>query len=322
MAESKARRSYSRPVGMKPAARGSSSAPRKGAGVPPSWWGWLILWVVTLAGVAWGLTRLDALAIRQAPDELRIQWVDLPDWLEAARTSDPTGWGAILTDLEAAADLPSRKLYDANLCDIVGERISQSAWVAQLSRVTKSADGVIRVHARFRKPFALIEKGAHAYLIDESATRLPRTYNLATTPIDRLNWYCIVGVAAPPPPVGSLWPGEDVLSGIKLARYLTRAMPSPAPPIRAMITAISVANWDGKKYTHAGRLRLVTKVPGVSIHWGRPPEEEFGVEAPAENKLAYLLLPRTLQWLQENKAVDLRDPREAKPTGRPDDPIE
>ncbi|MCC6357831.1 MAG: hypothetical protein IT450_03740 [Phycisphaerales bacterium] len=322
MAEAKSRRSYTRPIGMKPNAKGSSAPPRDASGVPPAWWGWLLLWIVTLSGVGWGLTRLDALAIRQAPERLRIEWVDLPDWLAAARKDDPGGhWASILTGLENATDLPNRKLYDTNLCEVVGQRIAQSAWVEQVSRITKTTDGLIRVHARFRKPFGLIEKGNIAYLIDESGTRLPDAFDLARAPIDRMNWYCLAGVSAPPPREGEPWPGEDVRAGLKLAQYLKRMMPSPAPPIRAMITAISVANWDGKRFSHAGKLRLATKIPGVSIHWGIPPGEEYSVEARAEQKLANMLHPQTLRWIEEGKSVDLRDERGATSVTGPDAPI-
>lgn len=319
MAETKQRRSYSRPVGMK-AAKSRAAPAARGQNVPPSWWGWLILWLTTIVGIAWGLTRLDGLAIHQAPETLRVEWVDLPDWLQLARQDDPTGWGRILSDLENSLQLRNRKLYDAGLCSIVGETLKRSAWIETLARVTKTTDGVIHVHAGFRKPFALIEKNGTAYLIDESATLLPRSYSAAE--VNRKDWYVLMGAAAAPPPQGSIWPGNDIRDGLKLVKYLKAMIPSPAPPIRALITAISVANWDGRKYIQSGQLRLATKSPGVSIHWGLPPGEESGIEATAARKLAYLLLPETLQWIQEGRAVDLRDHDKVLPLHRPDDPIQ
>lgn len=238
-------------------------------------------WLAALVVVACGLNRLEPYVRRINTAPTVIEWMGTPDWLGYASFED------VLPTLEEAVTLaPDTDPYDERVCPYVAERVAASPWVEGVRSVSKQADGRVKVHAAFRKPFAWVKRGLVAYLVDEHGVRLPK--ELATADVNRADWWLIQGVAKPAPKPGERWAGGDVAEGLKLARFLYRAETAGRMPLRESIRAIDVSNFRGRADPRAGRLQLATINPGSYIHWGLPPGEEYGIESSAELKLAIL----------------------------------
>lgn len=265
-------------------------APRKPLRLaPPAWLAssclWTVVgWSVALVGAGWWLTRLEARARQLTPAPTQVEWVDPPQWL-----ADPQ-WSYVrdgLLDLLEAPGVPIAEwnVHDPVVCGFVAQQLQGSAWINQVERVTKSADGVVRIKATFRKPFALVEQGAAAFLVDRNGVRLPTDLN---GEYRREEWIYIRGVRGPRPAEGRSWQGEDLQAGMKLAEFFYQAELAGKLCFRPLLMAIDVSNFGRRVDAFAGVMQLAMRNPHHSIHWGDPPGEEYGVEAPAEAKLANL----------------------------------
>jgi len=240
-----------------------------------------IAWIGTFAAIAYGLQRLEPYVSSINTAETVIEWANPPDWLR------DENWKHVLPELEARIGLyPDTDLFDERVCPYAAEQLAGSPWVARVRRVAKQPDGRVRVYCDLRKPFAMIEVGRLAYLVDDKGVRLPQQW--ACKSVNRGGWLVIRGVDGPIPRPGQRWTGDDVAAGLNLARFLYRAEAAGRTPFRSEIRAIDVSNFDGKKEPRAGRLRLITTNPQSYIHWGLPPGEEYGIEGEAELKLAML----------------------------------
>lgn len=261
-----------------------------------------LAWTAALGAAAWGLAALEPRVRRINTAPTVIEWVGVPEWLNYESFRD------VLPALEQAVGLdPQTDPYDPRVCPYVAERVAASPWVAGVYRVSKQADGRVRVRAEFRKPFAWVRKGLVAYLVDEHGVRLPR--EVAAADINRSDWWVIEGVAAPAPRPGRRWDGEALAAGLKLARFLYRAGEAGRLPFRHTLRAIDVSNFRGRVDPQAGWLRLVTRNPRSYIHWGLPPGEEYGIESGAELKLAMLnKLHATRGGLPDDRPIDVRAP--------------
>lgn len=241
----------------------------------------LVAWLGTFAAVAYGLQQLEPYAWRIDTGDMVVEWVGPAPWLHEAN------WEHVLPELEARIDLdPRTDPYDERVCPWVASRLAGSAWVERVRRVTKQSDGRVKIDADLRKPFAMVECGRTAYLVDDAGVRLPEQW--ASRDVNRRGWLVIRGVGGPVPRPGEPWPGEDLAAGLKLARFLYRAEAVGRVPFRESIAAIDVGNFRGRQSPRAGWLQLVTINPRSYIHWGLPPGEEFDIESSAELKLAML----------------------------------
>lgn len=245
----------------------------------------LVGWSASLGAVGWGLVRLDS-DVRGTragvPGEL--EWVDLPPWL----ASD--GSARILDDIAAAASPgASADIWEPDLCRRVAEGLQSSPWVAEVQRVSKQADGRVRIRALYREPFAFVELEGTAYLIDRSGVRLPRTYRV-TQVEDRYwnDWLRIVGVAGGIPQEGEAWAGDDLAAGLRLVEYLKEATARGEVPFRSSLRTVDVANHRLRVDKLDGALRIRTVYPQGYINWGLPPGEEYNIEASASRKLEML----------------------------------
>lgn len=299
----KPKRTYTRPPGSRaPASAADRGQPRSGETRSMLRVVMIALWAVTLAGAGYGLKRADAAANRSVRADTRIEWVNKPAWLDGEE------WRDELADLERIHGIfPDTDIFDPRVAVYVGERLKASPWIERLDRVSTVNDGRIRVYATFRRPFTLVESDGWAYLIDENGVRLPKQRRISE--IDYSQWLTIQGVREPLPPIGQVWPGSDLADGIKLMRWLARTRqldPANQPAIRSQLRSISVVNHARRKNRWDGELQFVTINPKVCIHWGVPPQEEYAIEAAAQKKLAGLLLPETLAWIQSGQSIDLR----------------
>lgn len=257
-------------------------------------------WLAALGALGLGLSRLEPHVRRLAAPPARLVWVNLPAWLEHPH------WKHVLRELEEQIGLhPQTDLFDPAVCAYVASQASRSAWVDSVRRVTKHADGTVRIEAEFRKPFTYVEYRGRAYLIDEYGVRLPP--DSPAEFVDRQDWLPVSGVAYAPPPVGQRWPGEDLAAGLKLVKFLYAVEVSGPPPFRASLRSVDVSNHNYRQRPSDGWLRLITRNPRSYIHWGLPPGEEYGIESTAEMKLAALTeLCLRRGGLPEDGPIDIR----------------
>ncbi len=266
---------------------------KRAAATPPPerrWLGWrrglaVCGWLGTLTAVAWGMHTLDASVRASQPDQPgRLEWVDKPLWL-MAEASQP-----ILRQIAAATGLRAEdNIQDPDLVRRVGEALAQSPWVAQVQRVARLADGRIRVQARFREPFAFIEKAGYVYLVDEAGVRLPHKQFTAYVEERYWNeWLRIVGTAASVPEEGQAFVGDDLTAGLRLVQFLKQAGARGEVTFRPALRAVDVGNFRRREDSYDGELRVRTIAPKSYIAWGLPPGEEFSIEAGASRKLELL----------------------------------
>ncbi len=244
-----------------------------------------LAWLGAIAGAAWALTRLEPYALDHWRRPVRLVWQDVPAWLEHP------DWQFVLRELAARLDAPEGPfrdvvITDPAVCPYVARVLGASAWIERIEQVSKQADGVVRVRARFRKPFAFAREGSTAYLLDRDGVRLPVRVPAAS--VSTHEWLMLHGMRSGPPAEGRRWPGKDVQAGLALVDLLYRAEATGTLPLRAHLRVIDVSNYEGRLDPGEAWLRIVTD-SGTIIRWGRPVGEEYTVEAPAGRKLACLV---------------------------------
>jgi hypothetical protein len=208
---------------------------------------------------------------------LNLQWERLPDWLA------PPSNGHILAELEARlAPALGDRLLDRELPRRVAAVLSGpgAEWVKSVERVRVGPDGVVHLHCAFRRPAAWVSCGGYCYLVDDQQVRLPGVY--ARDQCDGGALLILTGVASPPPPVGCVWTGADLVAGLKLSAMLHDR------PFRNQIRSVTLANYDGRRNRSLPHIELLTDRDGARVWWGRPPDEERGTEITADQKLILL----------------------------------
>lgn len=270
------------------------------------------VWLGTLAGLAVGMYALEGYAksvgvVRPT----KLEWPDdLPAWLKNPDHAE------FKEEIAAAVQLRrDDDLHTADLCEWIGRRLEECPWTESVERISKRQDGVIRIEATFRRPVTMIVKGGNAYLVDEKAVRLPRERRPAL--LDAREWILVEGVRGDVPKVGQAWNGKDALSGVKLVRILNEAYEQGRLSCWPEFTRVDVSNFDGSESSRDGRIRIKTMTPGVLIHWGLTPGEEYPVECSTEDKLDRLdELYRKHSGFPEKGPIDVR-PFDRVWTGNP-----
>ncbi len=248
--------------------------------------GWVIVTAGLALGIRAGLGRLEEQVhgLDRYDRELTLEWVGLPDWLSLQENRH------ILASLEDRVGLrPEDRPLEPDLAERLGQALSQPevGWIKSVNRVEIRPDGVVSVRCQFRRPAAWVRRGGYCYLIDTEGVRLPGRYDLAQCADSSL--LMAVGVRLGPPEVGEVWRGSDVSSGLKLVSLLADK------PFRHQITGVIVANSNGRIDRSKPHIELATDRDGSRIWWGRPPDEEFGTEITAAQKIT-LLQTLYRQW--------------------------
>lgn len=250
-------------------------------------------------GLFWGIAQLEGHvhAFPRYDRRLALDWQNLPHWLQRPENKH------ILQTLTRTADLRlDDHLLDEKLSERLGAALADPSvgWVKSVDRVVMRPNGRIAVDCRFRRPAAWVRLGEFCYLVDGDGIRLPGRY--APEQCGGGSLLFLTGVEAPPPGVGGPWPGADLTAGLKLASLVSQR------PFSRQVQRIIVFNHDGREDRDRPHLELATDRPGSRIWWGRPPNEEYGTEINAGQKLA--LLDRLYQqWgrIDLNRAyVDVR----------------
>ncbi len=224
----------------------------------------VVLALVVMSCVGVGLAKLDH---RVHADEFfegspELVLADVPDELEPI----------IREHLAPALDVA---WTEPTLCRRIADRLAESGWVAGVKRVRRLPDGTVTVGCAYRQPFALVQLADGFVLVDETGVRLPGRYPYSPSlPL-------IQGAAAAPPEPGQVWKAGDVVAGVSVLRMLAREA------FADQVTAVLVANYDGRHDPHSAHLELATDRAGGRIVWGSAPGEEIE-ENTAAQKLAIL----------------------------------
>ncbi|HVP09829.1 MAG TPA: hypothetical protein VMV94_01430 [Phycisphaerae bacterium] len=247
----------------------------------PILWGLALGLIVGTAavGVCMAFDRMNSgvHALPKYDRSLTLSWEDLPDWLQLPDNRH------ILEELTQRVDLrDSDRLLDRHLAERIGKALSDpsAGWVKSVVRVTVQPNSTVSIKCLFRRPAAWVRHGRYCYLVDEESVRLPGRYEAAAAGGSAL--LTIEGVGISPPEVGQVWRGGDLTSGLKLSAVLANK------PFRHQIAAIDVSNHDGRRDRNRPYLELTTDREGSRIWWGRPPDEEFGTEIRANQKITLL----------------------------------
>jgi len=221
-------------------------------------------------GIALGRQWISQqVAARAAAAEVEIVFDGMPAWMH-----------------DAAADALTERVMrhwtgdplNADALHAIADALDQSAWIARVDRVRRTAPDRLRLVADYREPAALVAGPDGFHLIDPAGARLPGVYPLKD--LKPLGLLPIVGVASDPPEPGSVWPGGDVQAGLDLARLL-----EPRPWV-TQVRAIDVTNFQNRADRRRPQLLLLTD--RGTVRWGRPPGAEGVLEPPAARKLAML----------------------------------
>ena len=239
----------------------------------------LIVGCAAAVGIHAGFDRLEAdvhsLATYDRP--LKLEWERLPDWLQMPDNRH------ILEKLTEQVDLAaSDRMLDPKLAERLGRALTAGGvgWVESVERITIHPDAVVAIRCQFRRPTAWVRHGRFCYLVDGEGVRLPGRYHASECRDGVL--FVIDGVEMTPPPIGDSWPGADLDAGLKLASLLTDE------PFRHQITRILVDNHAGRLNRNRPHLELATDRDASRVWWGRPPDEEFGTEISASQKITLL----------------------------------
>ena len=156
--------------------------------------------------------------------------------------------------------------------DAAARQLAGNPWVKHVIEVRRVSRDRVMVEATYRQPLAVV-RGINGYhLVDDEGVRLPGLYS--EVQLDQLALPVLVGTASGPPPVGRVWPGQDLQAGLSLAGLLMDQ------PFARQIQAIDVGQRDTR-----GRVRLALITHGTVVRWGLPPDRELAIEPDAQTKL-------------------------------------
>lgn len=234
---------------------------------------------ILIAGVSLGLKRAEGFVhgLTQYDHPLVLDWIDLPDWLRLPEN------GHILDSLVARVDLrDTDRMLDPLLAARLGAALTatDAGWVRSIKHVHVRPDGVVAIRCQFRRPQAWIKQGACCFLIDDESIRLPGRYDAFDCKGTAL--MTITGVRGRPPEVGQKWAAADLAAGRKVVGLLS------GRTFRGEIACVDVSNHDGRADRNHPHIELVTDAASARIWWGRPPEEERGMEISASQKVTLL----------------------------------
>ena len=200
---------------------------------------------------------------------------------------------------------------DENAAHLVQKNLTSSAWLDNIRALTTNKS--IEVHARFRKPIALVKSGLSPFYVDSEQVVIDYI------PMPHLLIVEIKGISLSTrvPKFGEIWRRDDLNAAIRLIDRLNRRdrMDNTIKPLLSEIASIDVSNYNGNKSSSSPHILLYTR-DNTEIQWGA----ELGawqkyLESTDEQKLAklygYYKEKGTLSGRVQY--INLRDPRDNIP---------
>lgn len=263
-----------------------------------------VLLAGAIVGGAAGLSAMDRYAHRLGPAagpvRYTIQLDSIPFWM-------PDTLGRHILEFITPQKMD---FSDPDLCRVIHEKAEKNPWIARVMEVRRVrlsvCQGVVRVRAVYRQPVAKVSRNGRMYPVDNEGVVLPfsQTPRYAAQDADGVKYYLhrdavprhlraipihyivIEGVEAPPPPVGSPWPGDDLREGLRLVRLIqTRSYAN-------QVAVVDVRNHDRRISESEPELCLYARQgrgKTTEIRFGRFPHPDGGdwVISPAR-KMRYL----------------------------------
>ena len=227
-----------------------------------------IVALVSAMGAAWHIGEPYLMRYAQSLSAMKLSKEDvtltpLPRWISPMLQDQ-------LRD-KVASELDTA--MEHNHLDAAARQLAGAPWVKRVMEIRRVSRGRVVVEAAYRQPLAVV-RGINGYhLVDDEGVRLPGLYSQMQ--LDQLALPVLVGTASGPPPVGSVWPGQDLQAGLSLAGLLMDQ------PFARQIQAIDVGQRDTR-----GRVRLALLTRGAVVRWGLPPDRELAIEPDAQTKLS------------------------------------
>ncbi|NBC18376.1 MAG: hypothetical protein GVY18_13785 [Bacteroidetes bacterium] len=271
-----------------------------------------LLWLIILAAIGVGgaaaFTAMQRAVLQHraatGPIPFDVRFVATPAWMPNQLQR------RILRELT-----PQMNFNDEQICAEVHSRGTANPWLDRVAGVRRqrTADGtrgLVRVRATFRQPVAAIRHDGRIGFVDARGVLLPfhevprwaardrdgaLSYHLSERTIPRgvrplhIHYILVDGVAAPPPPVGKVWLGDDLQDGLRLVQMLKLR------PYGNQVTTIDVRNHHQRvsdtlseitvfaQAKHGGRQSRRTR-----ILFGRFPHPEGDWVITPQRKLTYL----------------------------------
>lgn len=227
----------------------------------------------------WGFAKMEqrVVSLERYQQPLYLEWELLPDWLQLPDNRH------ILDALARSVDLGEcDRQLDSELASRIGTALARPSvgWVREVERVRVRSDGIVTVRCQFRRPAAWVRYGKSCYLVDEHRVRLPGRYQFNDSKGSGL--ITVLGTRTPPPAVGHVWDAADLSAGVLLVELLKDR------PFRHQVTAVYVDNYNGREDAAKPYIELATDRKDSRVWWGRPPNEEFGREPTAAQKITLL----------------------------------
>ncbi len=163
--------------------------------------------------------------------------------------------------------------------EVLNDQLARNSWVRKVHWVRRSFGGKFIINAEFREPAAMVTLEQECYLIDSEGVVLPGKYKydlLADCGLLEIH-----GSRGTSPEAGKKWNDGDLQAGLALVKLLQKS------PFKHQIKAVDVTNYQGRSDPASSWLLIVTDRRTV-IRWGRPVEQEQGLETTAPQKLALL----------------------------------
>jgi hypothetical protein len=190
-----------------------------------------------------------------------------------------------LSDVRSQNDLPDRlPLFEKNLAARLAQAFGQNPWVESVERVTLSARQV-HVELSFRLPALEVlpvdASSGPGWMLDARGIVLPHRRTSEKLPL-------LLVTSRPKGQAGEPWGDHDVESAARTAGYLHVAQ-------RELMLRVVETNAAGL---------VLSTAAGTRVFWGHAPDNELTEEAPATDKLKWLL-----DYCKAHGTLD-------KPTGR------
>jgi hypothetical protein len=242
-----------------------------------------LLFVGSLTALVWACREYVAdnpIYLRRPPV---VVLKDRPEWM-----SDTLAEQII----KSAEPIGPHSVFDQQLLVDTANALKSNPWVRKVNQVRRvfgeRPGDTLEIDCEYRAPVALVHWANYFWLVDADGTELPEQCTAAQvgkmmySEDGKINLRIISGVVHAPPQAGEVWPGDDLMGGLEMAKLVA------GRDWAEQIPEIDVSNFNGRMSTAQAQILLKTKSHSV-IRWGRPPgAKDAFVEVAASVKLAAL----------------------------------
>lgn len=251
--------------------------------------GGFTLLVIFCLGWQWSEGRLKTYVSKnqsQFPSIQAVQLVDEPVWMSLPLKQEIQ---------QQVASLVGQNPMDLTSLGWAVDSLSRNPWVEKVHRITRTQHGVLRVHAQFRQPVAMVQSQHGYHPIDQACHLLPGLY--LENQLSKVGLPVITGLHGVKVKSGRVWEDPALKAGLNLVYMVYNQ------PYSNQIKSIDVSQRD-----YRGQIRLAIHTRyGGQVRWGYPPGQGHPVEVTDAAKLNALssLYQRCGRIDASGKTVDI-----------------